>query len=77
MIIMACILCNKEINGDQKSLEVYTTDNKTIVVHHECYEEYVKSILAMSCIRYYESLNNKEIVKDFEYQQKLIVMLTN
>ncbi|MHA1156285.1 MAG: hypothetical protein ACTSQK_09275 [Candidatus Heimdallarchaeota archaeon] len=41
---MPCILCNKEIIKDQKSLEVYTTDNKTIVVHHECYEEYVKSM---------------------------------
>ena len=41
---MTCILCNKDIQQDEKTLEVYTTDGKTLTVHHECYEEYVKSM---------------------------------
>ena len=41
---MTCILCNKEVTTDQESLEVYTTDNRTLTVHKECYEDYIKSM---------------------------------
>jgi len=47
---MACILCNKDIKKSQKALEVYTTDNKTLTVHKDCYEDYVKSMsMCHSC----------------------------
>ena len=47
---MACILCNKDISDGDKTLEVYTTDNQTLTVHRECYEDYVKSMsMCSSC----------------------------
>ena len=47
---MVCILCNKDINDGDNTLEVYTTDNQTLTVHKECYEDYVKSMsMCSSC----------------------------
>lgn len=47
---MACILCNKDVNEGDNTLEVYSTDNKTLTVHKDCYEEYVKSMsMCSSC----------------------------
>jgi len=47
---MTCMLCNKDIGDGDNTLEVYTTDNKTLTVHKDCYEEYVKSMsMCSSC----------------------------
>lgn len=47
---MTCILCNKDITDGEDTLEVYTTDNRQLTVHKNCYEEYVKSMaMCSSC----------------------------
>lgn len=48
---MPCILCNKDVIDGQETLEVYTTDNRQLTVHKDCYEEYLKemSMCASGC----------------------------
>jgi hypothetical protein len=41
---MPCLLCNKDVAENDESLEVQTTDNRTVTVHKQCYEDYVKAM---------------------------------